>query len=122
MERTLPAVKRFPTPFAGRSPCYTRAAEEWHTRFPRKFSHRRIARHERRRATMTTQTTGRGLGTETRMRPSQAVVAGLRAHGVDTIFGLDFNHVIYLIGGRAAAPAIRPTTSTHETTTASAPD
>ena len=43
---------------------------------------------------MTMQTTGRGVGAETRMSPSQAVVASLRAHGVDTVFGLDGDHVI----------------------------
>ncbi|MGI8691057.1 MAG: thiamine pyrophosphate-binding protein [Thermomicrobiales bacterium] len=48
------------------------------------------------------------------MSPSQAVVAGLRAQGVDTIFGLDGDHVIYLFDALADAPEIRPITVKHE--------
>jgi acetolactate synthase-1/2/3 large subunit len=48
------------------------------------------------------------------MSPSQAVVAGLRAHGVDTIFGLDGDHVIYLFDALADAPEITPITVKHE--------
>jgi acetolactate synthase I/II/III large subunit len=48
------------------------------------------------------------------MSPSQAVVAGLRAQGVDTVFGLDGDHVIYLFDALADAPEIRPITVKHE--------
>jgi acetolactate synthase-1/2/3 large subunit len=50
----------------------------------------------------------------TRMSPSQAVVASLRAHGVDTFFGLDGDHVVYLYDALADAPEIRPVTVKHE--------
>jgi acetolactate synthase I/II/III large subunit len=50
----------------------------------------------------------------TRMSPSQAVVASLKAQGVDTIFGLDGDHVIYLFDALADAPEIRPITVKHE--------
>src|SRR5918912_665790 len=50
----------------------------------------------------------------TRMRPAQAVVASLAAHGVDTIFGLDGDHVIYLFDALADAPEIRLVTVKHE--------
>ncbi|MGN6674172.1 MAG: thiamine pyrophosphate-binding protein [Thermomicrobiales bacterium] len=50
----------------------------------------------------------------TRMNPAQAVVASLTAHGVDTIFGLDGDHVIALFNALADAPAIRPITVKHE--------
>ncbi len=48
------------------------------------------------------------------MSPSQAVVAGLRAQGVDTVFGLDGDHVIYLFDALADAPEITPITVKHE--------
>ncbi len=48
------------------------------------------------------------------MSPSQAVVASLKAHGVDTVFGLDGDHVIYLYDALADAPEIRPITVKHE--------
>jgi len=48
------------------------------------------------------------------MSPSQAVVAGLKAQGVGTIFGLDCDHVIYLFDALADAPEIRPITVKHE--------
>src|SRR3954468_647282 len=48
------------------------------------------------------------------MNPSEAVVAGLRAHGVDLFFGLDGDHVIYLFNALADAPEIRPITVKHE--------
>ncbi|MDQ6907970.1 MAG: thiamine pyrophosphate-binding protein [Chloroflexota bacterium] len=48
------------------------------------------------------------------MSPSQAVVAGLKAQGVDTVFGLDGDHVIYLFDALADAPEIRPITVKHE--------
>lgn len=50
----------------------------------------------------------------TRMSPSQAVVASLKAQGVDTVFGLDGDHVIYLFDALADAPEIRPITVKHE--------
>ena len=50
----------------------------------------------------------------TEMSPSQAVVAGLKAQGVDTVFGLDGDHVIYLFDALADAPEIRPITVKHE--------
>lgn len=49
-----------------------------------------------------------------RMNPSQAVIASLRAQGVDTVFGLDGDHVIYLFNALADAPEIRPVTVKHE--------
>src|SRR6185437_16249535 len=52
--------------------------------------------------------------TTTRMSPSQAVVASLKAQGVDTVFGLDGDHVIYLFDALADAPEIRPITVKHE--------
>jgi len=48
------------------------------------------------------------------MSPSQAVVAGLKAQGVDTVFGLDGDHVIYLFDALADALEIRPITVKHE--------
>ena len=36
-----------------------------------------------------------------RMSPSQAVVASLKAQGVETVFGLDGDHVIYLFDALA---------------------
>ena len=48
------------------------------------------------------------------MNPSEAVVAGLRAHGVDLFFGLDGDHVIYLFNALMDAPDIRPITVKHE--------
>lgn len=48
------------------------------------------------------------------MNPSEAVVASLRAHGVDTFFGLDGDHVIYLFNALMDAPDIRPITVKHE--------
>ncbi len=48
------------------------------------------------------------------MSPSQAVVAGLKAQGVDTVFGLDGDHVIYLFDALTDAPEIRPITVKHE--------
>jgi len=48
------------------------------------------------------------------MSPSQVVVAGLKAQGVGTIFGLDGDHVIYLFDALADAPEIRPITVKHE--------
>jgi acetolactate synthase-1/2/3 large subunit len=50
----------------------------------------------------------------TQLNPSQAVVASLAAHGVDTVFGLDGDHVIALFNALADAPAIRPITVKHE--------
>ena len=50
----------------------------------------------------------------TQMSPSQAVVASLKAQGVDTVFGLDGDHVIYLFDALADAPEIRPITVKHE--------
>lgn len=55
-----------------------------------------------------------GAETMTKMSPSQAVVAGLNAQGVDTVFGLDGDHVIYLFDALADAPEIRPITVKHE--------
>src|SRR5947209_12178414 len=49
-----------------------------------------------------------------RYSPSQAVVACLRAHGVEIIFGLDGDHVLPLFDALADAPAIRPITVKHE--------
>ncbi|MCA1668568.1 MAG: hypothetical protein LC793_14470 [Thermomicrobia bacterium] len=46
--------------------------------------------------------------------PSQAVVAALKAHGVEMFFGLDGDHVIYLFDALADAPEIRPITVKHE--------
>ena len=63
---------------------------------------------------MTAQTTGRSTGASTRMRPSEAVIASLTAHSVDTVFGLDGDHVIYLFDALADAPQIRPITVKHE--------
>src|SRR6476620_10633097 len=50
----------------------------------------------------------------TRMSPSQAFVASLRAHGVDTFFGLDGDHVVNLYDALSDAPEIRPITVKHE--------
>lgn len=49
-----------------------------------------------------------------RRTPSQAVVDGLRAHGVELFFGLDGDHVISLYDALADAPDIRPITVKHE--------
>lgn len=48
------------------------------------------------------------------MRPAQAAIASLLAHGVDTIFGLDGDHVIALFDALGDAPTIRPITVKHE--------
>ena len=48
------------------------------------------------------------------MNPSEAVVASLRAHGVETFFGLDGDHVISLFNALMDAPEIRPITVKHE--------
>ena len=49
-----------------------------------------------------------------RQSPSQVTVERLRHHGVDTIFGLDGDHVIYLYDALADAPDIRVVTVMHE--------
>lgn len=46
--------------------------------------------------------------------PGRAVVASLRAHGVDTVFGLDGSHVIQVFDALADAPDIAPITFKHE--------
>lgn len=46
--------------------------------------------------------------------PSQLVVDGLLAHGVDLFFGLDGDHVVPLYDALADAPQIRPITVRHE--------
>lgn len=53
-----------------------------------------------------------------RYTPPEAVVAALRAHGVDLFFGLDGDHVIPLFDALADAPDIRPVTVRHENTAA----
>src|SRR6476469_1998247 len=58
--------------------------------------------------------TGGGESMATRMSPSQAVVASLRANGADTFFGLDGDHVVALYDALADAPEIRPITVKHE--------
>ena len=60
------------------------------------------------------QTTEQRTAAVERLSPSQAVVACLQAHGVDTIFGLDGDHVLPLFNALADAPAIRPITVKHE--------
>src|SRR5919206_4162127 len=49
-----------------------------------------------------------------RLKPGQAVVASLLAHGVDTVFGLDGSHVIQVFDALADAPDIAPLTFKHE--------
>src|SRR6266536_2962614 len=49
-----------------------------------------------------------------RLKPGQAVVASLLAHGVDTVFGLDGSHVIQVYDALADAPDIAPLTFKHE--------
>ena len=51
-----------------------------------------------------------------RLSPSQVVVACLLAQGVDTLFGLDGDHVVPLFNALADAPSIRPITVKHENT------
>lgn len=46
--------------------------------------------------------------------PAQSVVEALRRNGVDTIFGLDGDHVIYLYDALSDAPDIRVVTVMHE--------
>jgi acetolactate synthase I/II/III large subunit len=46
--------------------------------------------------------------------PAQITVECLRKHGVDTIFGLDGDHVIYLYDALADAPDIQPINVMHE--------
>lgn len=50
--------------------------------------------------------------------PSQMVVQRLRQHQVDTLFGLDGDHVIYLYDALLDAPDIRVVTVMHENTAA----
>jgi acetolactate synthase I/II/III large subunit len=49
-----------------------------------------------------------------RQSPAQAVVACLKRHGVETIFGLDGDHVIYLYDALSDAPDINVVTVMHE--------
>jgi acetolactate synthase-1/2/3 large subunit len=60
------------------------------------------------------QTSDPALRGSTRLSPSQAVVSCLREQGVELIFGLDGDHVIYLFDALADAPDIRPITVKHE--------
>jgi acetolactate synthase-1/2/3 large subunit len=60
------------------------------------------------------QTKGEPVDHAEPLRPSQLVVARLRAHGVDTVFGLDGDHVLPLFDALADAPEIRPVTVKHE--------
>jgi acetolactate synthase-1/2/3 large subunit len=60
----------------------------------------------------------RPTGASTRLSPVEAVVAGLRAQGVDLFFGLDGDHVVPLYNALADAPEIRPITVKHENTAA----
>src|SRR6476646_4679882 len=60
------------------------------------------------------QTGNSALPGAARLAPSQAVVACLREQGVELIFGLDGDHVIYLFDALAPAPDIRPITVKHE--------
>jgi acetolactate synthase I/II/III large subunit len=53
-----------------------------------------------------------------RMTPAQIVIESLRRHQVDTIFGLDGDHVIYLFDALSEAPDIRAITVMHENTAA----
>ena len=53
-----------------------------------------------------------------RLAPGQAVVASLRAHGVDTVFGLDGSHVIQVFDALGDAREIRPITCKHENNSA----
>jgi acetolactate synthase I/II/III large subunit len=48
------------------------------------------------------------------LTPGQIVVDRLRAHGVDTVFGLDGSHVIQIFDALMDAPEIRPITVKHE--------
>jgi acetolactate synthase-1/2/3 large subunit len=52
------------------------------------------------------------------LSPSQITIERLRQHGVDTIFGLDGDHVIYLYDALSDAPDIRVVTVMHENTAA----
>jgi acetolactate synthase-1/2/3 large subunit len=52
------------------------------------------------------------------MQPSTLVVESLKAHGVDLIFGLDGDHIVYLYDALADAPDIRIVTVKHENTAA----
>lgn len=52
------------------------------------------------------------------MTPSQFVVASLRAHGVETLFGLDGDHIVTLYNALADAPEIQAVTVKHENTAA----
>jgi acetolactate synthase-1/2/3 large subunit len=61
-------------------------------------------------------TTERPAETTARLSPVEAVVAGLRAQGVNLFFGLDGDHVVPLYNALADAPAIRPITVKHENT------
>ncbi|HUG13785.1 MAG TPA: thiamine pyrophosphate-binding protein [Thermomicrobiales bacterium] len=49
-----------------------------------------------------------------RQSPAQIVVESLRRNGVDTVFGLDGDHVIYLYDALSDAPDIRVVTVMHE--------
>jgi len=49
-----------------------------------------------------------------RQSPAQAVIACLQRHGVETIFGLDGDHVIYLYDALSDAPDINVVTVMHE--------
>ena len=51
---------------------------------------------------------------ETIVEPARAVVASLRAHRVDTVFGLSGSHVIQIYNALADAPEIRCVTVKHE--------
>ena len=50
--------------------------------------------------------------------PSQVVVKSLQDHGVDTLFGLDGDHVIYLYDALSDAPDIQVVTVMHENSAA----
>jgi acetolactate synthase-1/2/3 large subunit len=52
------------------------------------------------------------------MQACQVVIEQLQAHGVDTIFGLDGDHVVTLFNALADAPDIRVVTVRHENTAA----
>lgn len=52
------------------------------------------------------------------MQACQAVIERLQAHGVDTVFGLDGDHVVTLFNALADAPEIRIVTVRHENTAA----
>jgi acetolactate synthase I/II/III large subunit len=49
-----------------------------------------------------------------RHSPAQVTIESLRRHGVDTIFGLDGDHVIYLYDALSDVPDIRVVTVMHE--------